>query len=73
MSKDKFTFYDYITNYSTSNIESFKTTFKDEIEKLPQKVVSSKFLINHLNLNTTTHFVIFNRVFMDYFRIRLNN
>jgi hypothetical protein len=45
------TFYNYITNNNSDNITRFKTTFSDKIHRLPDKVVSSKYLIKHLGIS----------------------
>ena len=42
------TFYNYIKNNTSDNITRFKITFSDKIDELPDKVVSSKYLIKHL-------------------------
>ena len=45
------TFYNYIKNNTSDNITRFKTTFSDKINELPDKVVSSKYLIKHLGIS----------------------
>ena len=73
MSRDKLTFYGYITNYNTTNISNFLELFENKIENIPDKMVSSKYLIQLLNINTNTiYFDIFQKVFMEYFKLILN-
>ena len=73
MSRDKLTFYRYITNYSTTNTSKFLDLFEDSIENIPDKMVSSKYLIQLLNINTNTvYFNTFQNVFMEYFKLILN-
>lgn len=73
MSRDKLTFYRYITNYRTTNISKFLDLFEDSIENIPDKMVSSKYLIQHLNINiNTVYFSTFQNVFMEYFKLILN-
>lgn len=73
MSRDKLTFYSYITNYNTTNITKFLDLFENKIEIIPDKMVSSKYLIQLLNINTNTvYFDTFQNVFMEYFKLILN-
>lgn len=73
MSRDKLTFYRYITNYNTKNIDKFLDLFKNKIENIPDKMVSSKYLIQLLNINTNTIYLdTFQNVFMEYFKLILN-
>jgi hypothetical protein len=67
------TFYDYITDNTSSNIDLFKVIYSDKIYTLPDKVVSSKNLIKHLQINNNYEFKIFQNVFLDYFRNKLIN
>lgn len=73
MSRDKLTFYRYITNYNSVNIDKFVELFKNDINKIPDKMMSSKNIIKILNINTNTiYFTTFQKVFMDYFKLILN-
>jgi hypothetical protein len=73
MSRDKLTFYRYITNYNSANIDKFIELFENTIEKIPDRMVSSKYIIELLNINTNTiQFRAFQNVFMDYFKLILN-
>jgi len=73
MSRDQLTFYRYITNYNSSNIDKFRELFENTIEKIPDRMVSSKYIIQILNINTNTiQFTAFQNVFMDYFKLILN-
>ena len=67
------TFYNYITNNTSDNITIFKTTFSDKIDKLSDKVVSSKYLIKHLGISMScVEFKIFQNVYLDYFRVKFD-
>lgn len=76
------TFYNYIKNNTSDNITRFKITFSDKIDELPDKVVSSKYLIKHLGtLNfsgqgtlpmSCVEFKIFQNVYLDYFRVKFD-
>jgi hypothetical protein len=71
MSKEILTFYDYIILNSNDKIDLFKNTFYDKIDRLPHKVVSSKFLIKYLEINSQFKFQIFQNTFLDYFKHKL--
>jgi hypothetical protein len=43
------TFYNYISNNTSDNITIFKNIFSNKIHELPEKVVSSKYLIKHFS------------------------
>ena len=66
------TFYNYITNNTSDNITRFKTTFSDKIHELPEKVVSSKYLIKHLGRMSCIEFKTFQNVYLDYFRFKFD-
>jgi hypothetical protein len=74
------TFYNYIKNNTSDNITRFKTTFSDKINELPDKVVSSKYLIKHLGISvrqgtlsmSCVEFKIFQNVYLDYFRVKFD-
>ena len=73
MSKDKLTFCCYIRNYDTNNINKFIELSGDQIEKIPDKMVSSRYIMHLLNINSNTiYFRTFENVFMDYFKLILN-
>jgi hypothetical protein len=73
MSRKELTFYRYVTNYNTYNINTFLELFGNNVEKLPDKMISSKYIIKMLNINSNTiYFRTFKNVFMDYFKLILN-
>jgi hypothetical protein len=73
MPRDKLTFYCYVTNYNTNNINKFLELFENRIGKIPDKIISSKYIIQILNINSNTvYFRAFQNVFMDYFKLILN-
>jgi len=71
MSKDILTFYNYIVSNSNHKIDIFKQTFNNKIDSLPHKIVSSKFLIKYLEINSEFELRIFKNVFLDYFKYKL--
>jgi|Laugrespbdmm15sn_2_1035079.scaffolds.fasta_scaffold00044_12 hypothetical protein len=66
------TFYKYITNNTSDNITRFITKFNYKIDELPDKVVSSKYLIKHLGILSCVEFKIFQNVYLDYFRFKFD-
>lgn len=73
MSKDILSFYKYITSHSNDNINIFKNIFYSKIESLPDKIVSSKYLIEYLEIQSKLEFDIFKNTFLDYFKYKLNS
>ena len=74
MSRTNLTFYSYIKNYNSDNIKKFSELFENEIESIPDKMKSSKYLIKFLNIhNNMTNFKIFQDTYMEYFKVMLNN
>ena len=62
------TFYSYIMNNSSNNILRFRYIFADKIQFLPDKIVSSKALLKHLDISPNSEeFIIFKNTFMEYF------
>lgn len=72
MSIETYTFYNYINSNVSNNITSFKNVFSNKINKLPDKIISSKSLIKHLDIKTNLEFKIFKNTFLDYFKSKLN-
>lgn len=66
------TFVNYIINHNSKNIDLFKITFGTKIYNLPDKVVSSRILMKSLNIKDNNELKIFQNVFFDYFRDKLN-
>lgn len=73
MSIEIYTFYNYINSNVSNNITNFKNLFSDKINKLPDKIVSSKYLIKHLDIQTNVEFIIFKNTFLDYFKSKLSS
>lgn len=74
MSRSSNTFYNYIMSNSSSNISRFRNTFGSRIPSLPDKIVSSKFLINHLDiLPDSDDFMVFKNAFLEYFTNTFSN
>jgi hypothetical protein len=71
MSKDTLSFYNYINNHSNDAINLFKNIFNSQIESLPDTVVSSKFLIEYLDIQSRLELDIFKNAFLDYFKYKL--
>lgn len=72
MSKDICTFCNYIMNNSSDNITQFKITFRDRLDNIPNKMVSSKYLMNVLKPLSIPDSKIFKETYLDYFRTKLN-
>jgi hypothetical protein len=73
MSKDILSFYKYITSHSTNNIILFKHMFNSKIDSLPDKIVSSKYLIEYLEIQSKLEFEIFKNTFLDYFKYKVTS
>jgi hypothetical protein len=71
MSKDVFSFADYVNNYTTINTKMFKEIFGDRLKKVGENVISSKRLIEDLCINGNFEYTLFRSTYLDYFRIRL--
>lgn len=71
MSKEILTFHKYIISNSSNTIHLFKNTFNSKIDSLPDKIVSSKFLIKYLQIKSQFEFQIFQNTFLDYFKYKL--
>lgn len=67
------TFYNYLTNNKTERTELFKKVFGDKIYNLPENIVSSKIILKTLNVKNDYEFKVFQNVFLDYFKDKLNN
>ena len=75
MVQELFTFHKYITTYKTQDTSLFVEVFtSEEINKLPERLTSSKNILKILNLNfSDNRIALFKRVYLDYFRILLSN
>lgn len=75
MVKEIFTFHKYLSTYKTEDIQLFKQVFTiDEINKLPEKITSSKNILKKLIINNSDRrIVLLKRVYLDYFRILLDS
>jgi hypothetical protein len=52
-------------------IDIFNETFKDRFYQLPDKVVSSKYILKNLTINDKKEFKIFQNAFLEYFKYKL--
>lgn len=69
-----YTFNYYINTYDTENVKSFYELLNKKCIKTSElECISSKYLIKCLKLSSRVEFQIFNRVYMDFFRSKLNN
>ncbi len=71
MSKDCLTLYSYIRTNNTNNTSRFVSILGENvIEKLPDKICSSKVLYDMLRDDLNTYFkqCIFRDTFMEYFK-----
>jgi hypothetical protein len=69
MTKDVFTFYNYLVVNKSNEIDEFLLEFSDKIYLLPDKVVSSRQIIKTLGINSHYEFRIFQNVFKDYYTV----
>lgn len=72
MSKGIFSFYDYVYNYTTINTMMFKEIFNDRLKNLNQNIVSSKRLMEDLQIDGNYEYTLFRSTYLDYFRLRMN-
>lgn len=68
MSKDLFTFWYYLHTTDSSIVKLFLEIFKEDIDKLPNRVTSSKVIRKNLSLDNLQRTNLFKNVFLDYFR-----
>lgn len=71
MTKSLFTFFYYIKHYDTDNISNFLIHFNKDLDKLPDNICSSKYLLKTLKIDTNKGFRIFQNVYMEYFKEKL--
>ena len=64
----KESFYHFLKNNSSQNINNFIITFDDQIEILPKKITSSKKIIQLLEIQNIIEFEIFKKAFSEYYR-----
>ena len=70
MSKDYFTFSDYINNYTTRNTTLFKNTFKERLNII--NGMCSKNIIRQLKISSYREYNVFKTTYFDYFRYKMN-
>lgn len=63
-----FTFYSYIMSSNDNDVEKFKKFFKNRLEKMPDKIVSSRVLMILLDIESREEYNIFRNVYMEYFK-----
>jgi hypothetical protein len=67
----RLTLYSYINTYSSENINNFKKVFQNDINKLPNKMISSKSMMRTLNIDNKDDYykqLVFTKVYMEYFK-----
>lgn len=74
MSITAFTFYNYImsSNNNDNDIERFKKVFQNRLEKIPDKIVSSRVLMILLDIESREEYEIFRNVYMEYFKKKVS-
>lgn len=76
MSITAFTFYNYImssnNNDNDNDIERFKKVFQNRLEKIPDKIVSSRVLMILLDIESREEYEIFRNVYMEYFKKKVS-
>lgn len=76
MSRDYFTFHSYVQNHNTHYTNRFVQVFGDNVlDKLPNKVCSSKALYEILRNDLTSYFkqTVFRETFMEYFKWKITS
>jgi hypothetical protein len=68
MSVLPFTFYNYVMELSDNEVEKFKKIFQNRLEKIPDKIVSSRVLMILLDIQSREEYDIFRNVYMGYFK-----
>lgn len=73
MSKDNYSLIWYLSQNKSIHTQRFLNLFGDQINDLPDKIVSSKILIQkYLKVDTTEKYRVFQALFMDYFKHLMN-
>jgi len=73
MSKDSLSFYNYVQNNGGEDIEKFKMIFGEKMEKMPDRIASSKVLMIILGVESREEYDVFRDVYMEYFKKRILN
>jgi hypothetical protein len=63
----EFTFSYYLENYNNKTTSRFKVLIAEDLQKLPNKVTSSKQIRKYLTLDTNEKQQLFKTVYLDYF------
>jgi hypothetical protein len=73
MSQDILSFYNYIIHNKTNSTERFKKFLGNTIDKLPDRICSSKTIFNILKNDLDSYFKrnVFKDTFMEYFKFKL--
>jgi hypothetical protein len=73
MSKDYLTFYSYVHNNKTELTTSFQHFLSESIDKLPDRVCSSKVVYEILRPDLDTYFKqqLVRNTFMEYFKWKI--
>lgn len=72
MAVENLSFYNWLKKDIGASAEKFREAFRDEIQNIPQRVVSSKMLREFITIDTRVKEEIFKRAFLEYFREKLN-
>lgn len=72
MSKDIFTFYNYLNRAQTAQTTEFLTLFGNRVSNLPETVMSSRQIMKLLDIRTRHEFTVFKGVFTDYYKMYLD-
>lgn len=67
----EFSFKYYLTNYENTETYNFKDCFKEKINILPEKIVSSKKILKLLEINENFEKKIFQNAFSKYFKEKI--
>ena len=70
---NQFSFKFYVKNYKNMEIYNFNEYFKERLENLPDKTISSKKIYELLNISDDYERLLFRRVFLKYFKEKMFN
>lgn len=65
------TFYAWVKKNSGDEAEQFRKTFSNDIERIPQRMLSSIMIRDFITINTIYKDIVFKRTFLEYTRQKL--
>lgn len=68
---ERLSFKEYIQLSDSDAVKMFRKLFRDELDKLPDKTTSSKQIRGILCVDSEAKDAVFQRAFMEYFKMKL--